>query len=143
VYHLSFQGQATVAASDPAVQIQNLTWSPVNNSTTANVNVPAGTSVLTLIFTNTHRSPDAAANTGITNMKLFRPAYSAGTGQVYTRGRKQSQVRLGICHPTRQRVQKGMWIPVSATDVYIRQLALLLKSRFCERRSGDSGRRVL
>lgn len=69
---------------DLSITVTGLRWDQGTNTTTARLNVPAGAGVLYLSFTNTKRTADAATNTGITNLKVIRPGYAAGTGQVYS-----------------------------------------------------------
>ena len=84
-YHLSFSGQATLGGYDASgVSIANQVYDPSANITTADVMVKLGAGVLSITFTNTKRTATSAPHTGITNVRLVRPGYTAGSTQVYT-----------------------------------------------------------
>jgi hypothetical protein len=86
-YYLSFHGEATVAAPSwdyPLVTMQNQTYDPRTNTTTADVVVPEGQEFVILDFTDTQRTPDSPTNTGITDVKLIQPGYDPGTTQLFT-----------------------------------------------------------
>jgi uncharacterized protein (TIGR03437 family) len=84
-YHLSFSGQATLSGYDTSgVSVENQVYDPAANITTADVIVKLGAGVLSMTFTNTKRTATSAAHTGITNLRLIRPGYAAGSTQVYT-----------------------------------------------------------
>jgi len=84
-YHLSFSGQANLSGYDASgISVENQVYDPVANTTTADVVVNLGAGVLSMTFTNTKRTATSAAHTGITNLRLIRPGYAAGSTQVYT-----------------------------------------------------------
>ncbi len=83
-YKLSFQGQATIAASFDPATISNQQYDAATNTTTADVILPSGTATFSLKFTATQRDPGGATNTGVTNLKLIRPGYPADGSRIFT-----------------------------------------------------------
>lgn len=83
-YHLSFNGQATVRSGGGSFTISNPAYDAASNTTTADLNIPAGDGLLILRFTNTRRTAASGANTVITNIRLIRPGYAANTLQVFS-----------------------------------------------------------
>ncbi len=83
-YALSFLGQASVGTGNPSIAVAALHWDPKTNITTGTINVAKGQGLLTLSFTNTKRTANAPANSGIANLKLIRPGYAGSDGQVYS-----------------------------------------------------------
>lgn len=84
-YALSFQGNADFKATGSSgLSIENVTYVAETNTTTADLIVPAGAGLVVLEFRNTRRTPDGDAGTGITNLHVIRPGYSADTNQIFT-----------------------------------------------------------
>src|SRR5512135_2646390 len=86
-YHLSFHGEATVTGPGwdyPLITVQNQTYNPTTNTTTADVVIPKGQEFVILDFANTQRTPDSPTNTGITDVKLIQPGYAPNTTQLFT-----------------------------------------------------------
>ncbi|MEI6603418.1 MAG: hypothetical protein WCL54_08015, partial [Clostridia bacterium] len=73
-YKLSFEGQATVAASASSFTVTNKVYS--GGITTVDINVPVGQSQLMMTFSGT--------TGGVRNVKLIRPGYAANTTQIFT-----------------------------------------------------------
>src|SRR5512135_2417294 len=85
-YHLSFHGEAAVAGPGwdyPLITVQDQTYDPTTNTTTADVVIPKGQPFVILDFADTHRTPDSPTNTGITDVKLIQPAYAPDTTQLF------------------------------------------------------------
>ena len=74
VYKLSFQGQATVSAS--SFSVSNQKYDATTNTTTADLSPTSGNSA-TLSFSSTKLTANSATNTGISNVKLIKPGYTA------------------------------------------------------------------
>ena len=85
VYHLSFQGAADLVFADAGrTSARNQRYDPATNTTTAEVVVEPGAGLLVISFTNTRRTPESPLHSGITNVRLIRPGYEPGTGQIFT-----------------------------------------------------------
>ncbi len=85
LYHLSFQGQATVSPDWlKNYTVQNQVYNPATNTTTADLLVDQNTyQMLYIDFRNTVNS--ASSNgAGVSNVKLIQPGYAADTTQVFT-----------------------------------------------------------
>ncbi len=84
-YKMSFQGQATVAATgDKGPQLQNQAYDAATNLTTADIVVPKGDGLLFASFTQTKRTPDSPAGSGITKLRVIRPGYAADSKALFT-----------------------------------------------------------
>ncbi|MBL0175328.1 MAG: T9SS type A sorting domain-containing protein [Ignavibacteria bacterium] len=87
-YACSFTGSGTVRASGTAVSIENTSYDAVSNTTVFDIVVGgypnANHGLVFLNFTSTRRSPSAAVNTGVTDLKVHRPGYPLNTNKVFT-----------------------------------------------------------
>jgi hypothetical protein len=98
-YKLSFKGKASVSASTEhgAITVANASYDPPTNTTTADIVVSQEIYGISWInFNDTHRTAAAATNTGVTDIHLIRPGYSAGallTQEFLTAVRKFSVLR--------------------------------------------------
>lgn len=87
-YRLSFQGQATVAASTGS--LSGLSYDAATNTTSGSLTVTdANNADLYLTFTNTRKTSASSTNTGVTEVRLMRPitpgsATSHPTGTLFT-----------------------------------------------------------
>lgn len=81
-YAISFSGQATLSGIGT---VSNQIYNPASNTTTAKLTVAqelSGNQILN--FSNTLRSPASTSNDGVTNLQIWRPGYSAASGQLFT-----------------------------------------------------------
>lgn len=79
-YRLSFTGQAEAKVGCCSGTVQNQTYSPSTNTTTADLVYPATDGRgLFLIFENTKRTASSPSGSGITDVKLMRPITEGGT----------------------------------------------------------------
>jgi hypothetical protein len=81
-YKLSFKGQATVALMWSTGRVENQSYDPASNTTTADVIYAYDSSVtdartVGLVLTATRRTPQSPLNSGFTDMHLYRPGYPA------------------------------------------------------------------
>lgn len=85
VYHLSFHGAAeVVAVGSGNLAVRDLVYDTASNTTTAKVEVGPAAGLLILEFRNTRRTPESPLDSGITSLRLIRPGYEPGTGQIFT-----------------------------------------------------------
>ena len=95
-YAFSFRGQATLTAlENPAIQIVNPRYDAAANLTTGKIVVPKGAGLLILAFTNTRRTAQSPAHSGITNLRVLRPGYALAGKEVFTREFVQSLAPFG------------------------------------------------
>ena len=84
-YKLVFNGQADVSLMWAGGAVTNKVYDSATNTTTADVTYSiTGSSSAGLIFRNTKRTASSAANTGFTNVHLYRPGYSSDGSVVFT-----------------------------------------------------------
>jgi hypothetical protein len=86
-YQGSFSGQARLVRADGAFAIQNQVYDAAANRTTFELVIPkpaANHGLIILEFRDTRRSPANPANSGLSDFRLLRPGYAAGTAQVFT-----------------------------------------------------------
>ncbi|MBI4910883.1 MAG: hypothetical protein HY820_45155 [Acidobacteria bacterium] len=84
-YALSFRGQADVASTGGSgFRVENLSWDPETNLTTGDVVADPGAGLLVLSFRNTRRTPESAANSGITELRFIRPGYDRDNPPTFT-----------------------------------------------------------
>jgi hypothetical protein len=88
-YHLSFTGQATLSMTGGgAGTISNQAYNSTTNTTTADITMPSpstwSNAVMIVLFTNTKKTAASPTNTGIANVKLIRPGYSATSPPKWT-----------------------------------------------------------
>jgi hypothetical protein len=82
-YKLVFTGQAVVTPTGgSSLTVENQVYSTATNITTADVVVTAGS--IDLSFTNTRRTPTSGADTGVTNVQLYRPGYPSYGSVLFT-----------------------------------------------------------
>src|SRR5262249_34164160 len=62
----------------------NQKYDSQTNTTTADVEVPKGSGLLVLRFTNTKRNASSPSGSGFTHLRIIRPGYPANTKQVFT-----------------------------------------------------------
>jgi hypothetical protein len=85
VYKLSFRGQAELGGYDrSSIRVENQAYDPETNMTRADVRVDPGAGLLTMLFSNTRRTAESEAGTGITDVRLIRPDYDEDTEKVFT-----------------------------------------------------------
>ena len=73
-YKVSFNGQATLSNGLSYAQFQNQQYDAGTNTTTVDMVVTdSGFQNFQLTFRNTQRTATSATNTGVTNVKIFRP----------------------------------------------------------------------
>jgi hypothetical protein len=85
-YHLSFHGQATITPPSwlQIFTVQNQTYNPSTNVTTADLVVPHNVEAfLQLNFLGT-KNPESATGAGISDVHLIQPGYAADTTQLFT-----------------------------------------------------------
>ncbi len=82
-YQLVFNGSATVTMMWTAGSVSNVQYDSATNTTTATVtltnNITGG-----LKFSNTKKTASSATNTGISNVRLYRPGYPVDGSVVFT-----------------------------------------------------------
>lgn len=84
-YHLVFNGQADVQLMWYTGSVSNYHYDAGTNTSTAEVLVTTDTGFSGgLVFTNTRKTSGSATNTGIANVRLFRPGYPADGSVVFT-----------------------------------------------------------
>ena len=86
-YHVSFIGQAVLAASTdlgPGATVQNQVYNPATNTTTADVVLAPNYYFLALSLSQTKRLPTDAPGTGFTRLRVIRPGYAADSQQAFT-----------------------------------------------------------
>jgi len=87
-YASSFKGSATVQAWGTRVTIENLIYNNRTNTTTFELVVGgypgANHGLVFLNFTDTRRIPSAPLNSGITELKVYRPGYPLNTTKIFT-----------------------------------------------------------
>lgn len=84
-YHLVFNGSATVALLWTMGTVSNVQYDPVTNTTTATVTKTSQDDLTGgLKFSNTKKTPTSATNTGISNVRLYRPGYPTDGSKVFT-----------------------------------------------------------
>ena len=86
-YAISFNGVADVSnCCVTNSEFRNISYDNATNTTTLDFFLGEGEkqAFLQLRFRNTQRNPDAALNTGITNLRVNRPGYDLSTTQPYT-----------------------------------------------------------
>jgi len=86
-YKGAFVGEARLVRADGPVSIQNQAYDARTNRTTFELVIPkpaANHGLIILKFLDTRRSRASAANSGLSDFRLIRPGYSAGTSQVFT-----------------------------------------------------------
>jgi len=87
VHKGSFKGQATLTKIEGPFTISNQVYAAASNTTTFDLTIGAPGphhGLVVMSFTNTKRTSTSATGTGITEFKLLRPGYPAGTTQVFT-----------------------------------------------------------
>ncbi len=85
-HHGSFSGQAALVAWG-ACTVANQVYDAATNTTTFDLVIGPpgpGHGFVLLRFTNTQRTPTAALNTGVANLKVIRAGYPASSTQVFT-----------------------------------------------------------
>lgn len=84
-YKLAFNGRATVSAGG-AGTVQNATYDPAKNLTTADIVLSTDTSGnVWLGFKNTYRSNSSVTSDGISNIRMMRPGYALNGPDLFTR----------------------------------------------------------
>lgn len=87
-YKSSFTGLANVSASGTSVSIENKSYDSLTNTTFFDIIVGgypnANHGLVFLGFTNTQRTSNDTANSGITNLKVMRPGYELSTSKIFT-----------------------------------------------------------
>ena len=84
-YRLMFNGQADVSLMWAPGEVTHQTYDAASNTTNADVTYNLTTSgSVGLILRNTKRTAASAANTGFSNLRLFRPGYPADGSAVFT-----------------------------------------------------------
>lgn len=84
-YKCSFTGQATVTAAWGGT-VSNKVYNSGTNTTTFDFAIPApgpGHGFFLITFTNTKRTAESPAGSGITNFRMIRPGYPADTNQLW------------------------------------------------------------
>jgi regulation of enolase protein 1 (concanavalin A-like superfamily) len=82
-YKLSFKGQADLSGFE-SLTFANKVYDSATNTTTADVTVPNSARVISIVFSNSKRTPQSAVNTGITDYRLISPGFPANTTQIFT-----------------------------------------------------------
>ena len=83
-YHVSFVGQGKVQTpSWNSHVVSNLKYDAATNTTTADVTMTKTQTDLYIEFVNTKRTPTFAVNSGLTNLRVFRPGYALTTKQTF------------------------------------------------------------
>ena len=73
-YALCFTGQASVSTwGDQHVQVGDVNYDVATNTSTATVAVSPKYQIVSLVFTQTQRTPGSPSGSGITNVSLMRP----------------------------------------------------------------------
>lgn len=87
-YFASFVGSADLKVSGTAVSIENKIYDQATNTTYFDLVVggyPNSNHALVILsVSNSKRSETSQANSGITNLKIFRPGYNLNTNQIFT-----------------------------------------------------------
>jgi hypothetical protein len=87
-YKGSFIGQANVTAKWNTCVIENKSYDSATNTTFFEVIIGGYTNanhgMVFLNFASTRRSPKDTINSGITNLKVFRPGYELNTNKIFT-----------------------------------------------------------
>ena len=82
-WKLSFNGSAKIAGlyDSADISVVNQVYNPSTNTTTADVKIgnPSGGVFFKLQFTNTKRDAKSATGSGLTNVHLIRPGYTASS----------------------------------------------------------------
>jgi len=122
-------GVCTVSATSQKASVTKQDYTPQTNTTTATITVEPGATALSLAFTG------IKAGSRISEVRLLRPGYPAGTEQIFTKEfleaiKPFSVIRINgipLDYGIRLANQTGkdIWIsvPASATDDSIKQLA--------------------
>jgi len=88
VYKCSFIGQSDITIWGSDATIQNKNYDQGTNTTYFEINVPgpfeAGDGIVGLGFQNTELNESAGVNTGIRNLKIYRPGYELDTEKIFT-----------------------------------------------------------
>lgn len=88
-YSLVFEGSADVSVEWVSnVTVRDYVYDPVTNISTAKIVLSYNRDVGAaprIVFRNTKRDAASGVNTGVRNVKLFRPGYSPDTAQVFTK----------------------------------------------------------
>ncbi|MEN9566995.1 MAG: hypothetical protein RLZZ69_2191, partial [Cyanobacteriota bacterium] len=83
-YRLQFRGRADVGTS--VGSLQNQTYNPVSNLTTADLVLPEVVSGNAwLVFNNTRRTAASTSADGVAEVHLWRPGYARDGSEVFTR----------------------------------------------------------
>jgi hypothetical protein len=83
-YKLSFTGQADLSSAGGKLSIGNPSFDPGTNTTTADLTVPGGEGLMIVAFKNTRLTPSSPLGSGFKDVKLIRPGYPPGSGQIVT-----------------------------------------------------------
>jgi hypothetical protein len=86
-YRGSFKGQAVLTKIEGPFTLSNQVYTAASNTTTFDLTIGAPGphhGLIVMSFTNTKRTSTSATGTGITEFRLLRPGYPAGTTQVFT-----------------------------------------------------------
>ncbi|MFA6571945.1 MAG: hypothetical protein WCT77_12005, partial [Bacteroidota bacterium] len=87
-YKASFKGLATVSVTGTSVTIENRRYDTLSNTSFFDVVVGgypnANHGMVFLSFTNTKRTLNSSANSGLTKLKVNRPGYELNTDKIFT-----------------------------------------------------------
>ncbi len=100
-YLLSLTGQAVISGTTETgtgVTVQHQQYNAATNTTTAQIVYAPFHWLMQLNFASTQRNPGDLPGTGLTNLAVLRPGYSAGTTQVFTNGTLQAYANHFACN---------------------------------------------
>jgi len=88
VYKCSFKGYADITIWGSGASILNKNYNSAQNTTFFEINIPGpfekGDGIVGLGFQNTRRSEKGVTNSGISDLKIYRPDYDLDTKKIFT-----------------------------------------------------------